>query len=86
MITQSAMFLLLLLTISIVAKNHSLLLAILILLLLKILGVEAKVFSFIQTKGINWGVTIITIAVLVPIARGAIGFRDLSEAFISLYA
>ncbi|MBX4383336.1 DUF441 domain-containing protein, partial [Mycobacterium tuberculosis] len=37
-------------------------------------------------KGINWGVTIITIAVLAPIASGAIGFKDLADAFKSPYA
>ena len=32
----------------------------------------------IQAKGINWGVTVITFAVLAPIASGEIGFKDLS--------
>lgn len=57
--------------------------AIAVLILLKISGLEAKSFSFLQTKGINWGVTIITIAVLAPIASGQIGFKDLTDAFKS---
>ena len=40
----------------------------------------------LQGKGINWGVTVITIAVLAPIASGEIGFKDLSGAFKSPYA
>lgn len=83
---ESFLFLLLLLAISIVAKNQSLIFAIAVLLLLKLIGTELKVFSFIQSKGINWGVTIITIAVLAPIASGAIGFKDLADAFKSPYA
>ncbi|ASV68741.1 DUF441 domain-containing protein [Cytobacillus sp. FSL W7-1323] len=83
---ESFLFLLLLLAISIVAKNQSLIFAIAVLLLLKLVGTELKVFSFIQSKGINWGVTIITIAVLAPIASGAIGFKDLADAFKSPYA
>ncbi len=61
-------------------------LAIAVLLLLKAGGLEAKSFSFIQSKGINWGVTLITIAVLAPIASGDIGFKDLTSSFKSPYA
>ena len=45
-----------------------------------------KVFPYLQTKGINPGVTVITIAVLVPIATGEIGFKQLGEAAKSYYA
>ncbi len=68
------------------SKNNSLMVAVGFLLLLKIIGLDSKIFSFIQSRGINWGVTVITIAVLAPIAAGEIGFRDLSGAFKSPYA
>ena len=80
------LFLGLLLAIAMIAKNQSLIIAVVVLFVLKILGFDSKTFSFIQWKGINWGVTIITIAVLAPIASGDIGFRDLSGAFKSPYA
>jgi uncharacterized membrane protein (DUF441 family) len=83
---QPMLFLLTLLAIGFLAKNQSLIFAVLVLLVMKIAGVEAKTFSLIQGKGINWGVTIITIAVLAPIASGDIGFKDLSGAFKSPYA
>jgi uncharacterized membrane protein (DUF441 family) len=83
LISQSLVFLLLLLSIAIIAKNKSLLVAVTVLIVLKLLGVETKVFSLIHSKGIEWGVTIITIAVLVPIAIGDIGFKDLGESFKS---
>lgn len=83
MFNESLLFLFLLLFIGIIAKNNSLLIAIVVLLLLKISGLETKSFTFIQNKGINWGVTVITIAVLAPIASGEIGFKDLSSAFKS---
>ncbi|XJZ26457.1 DUF441 domain-containing protein [Bacillota bacterium Lsc_1132] len=86
MFNQSLLFLLLLLGIGFVAKNNSLMIAIAVLLLLKMGGLEAKAFSFIQSKGINWGVTIITIAVLAPVASGVIGFKDLTNSFKSPYA
>lgn len=80
------LFLLLLLAIAIVAKNNSLLVAVGFLLIIKVVGLGDKVFPILQGKGINIGVTIITIAVLVPIATGAIGFKDLLEALKSPYA
>jgi uncharacterized membrane protein (DUF441 family) len=84
--SQSLLFLLLLLAISLIAKNQSLMLAIVILLVLKVNGTADKVFSLIQSKGINWGVTMITVAVLVPIATGEIGFKELTDSLKSPYA
>ncbi|MHC0037387.1 DUF441 domain-containing protein [Pseudoneobacillus sp. C159] len=83
---QSLLFLLLLLVIGLLAKNKSLIIAIAVLFILKIIGLDSKYFTQIQTKGIEWGVIVITIAVLSPIANGDIGFKDLSGAFKSPYA
>ncbi|CEG28180.1 DUF441 domain-containing protein [Bacillus sp. B-jedd] len=83
---QPYIFLALLLVIGFAAKNQSLLIAVAFLFLLKISGVDGKGFAFLQTRGINWGVTIITIAVLAPIASGDIGFKDLGGSFKSPYA
>ncbi|MGM7636419.1 DUF441 domain-containing protein [Bacillus sp. Hm123] len=83
---QSYLFLLLLLFISAIAKNQSLLIAVSVLLVMKVIGMDEKFFSMFQSKGINWGVTIITIAVLAPIATGEIGFKELQEALKSPYA
>lgn len=79
-------FLIVLLGIGIVAKNPSLMISVFFLLFLKMVGLDTKAFSYLQSKGINWGVTVITIAVLAPIASGEIGFKDLSGAFKSPYA
>ena len=84
--SESVPFLLLLLLIGYIAKNQSLFVAVTVLLVLKVLMVDAKFFTFIQSRGINWGVTIITIAVLTPIASGEIGFKDLADALKSVYA
>ncbi|MGP7816718.1 DUF441 domain-containing protein [Niallia sp. 01092] len=86
MFSQSFLFLYLLAIIAFIAKNNSLLFAVVFLLCMKIIGLDTKTFSLIQSKGINWGVTIITIAVLVPIATGDIGFKDLTYTFKSPFA
>lgn len=86
LISQPVLFLLLLLAIGFIAKNQSLIVAVAVLIVLKAVGGDTKLFSLLQTKGINWGVTIITIAVLAPIASGDIGFKDLTASFKSIYA
>jgi uncharacterized membrane protein (DUF441 family) len=86
LISQASLFLLILLMIGVVAKNQSLIIAAAFLLILKIVGLEEKIFPYLQSKGINLGVTVITIAVLVPIATGEIGFKQLGEALKSSYA
>ncbi|KZO01498.1 hypothetical protein A4244_11950 [Bacillus badius] len=83
---QPYLFLIMLLAIGVIAKNQSLLIAVIFLLVLKAVGLDDKVFAAVQAKGINWGVAIITIAVLVPIATGEIGFKELGESLKSPYA
>lgn len=80
------LFLLLLGIIGWLGKNTSLMVAAGFLLLMKLLMLDTKIFPYLEGKGINLGVTIITIAVLVPIASGAIGFKELGEAIKSPYA
>ena len=86
MFNQAFLFLLLLLGIGLFAKNQSLVIAAAVLIILKMIGADWRIFTALQTKGINWGVTIITIAVLAPIASGQIGFKELGGAVKSPYA
>ncbi|MFZ3590718.1 DUF441 domain-containing protein [Bacillus sp. DJP31] len=86
MFTQPVLFLIILLLVGLLAKNQSLIFSVVFLLGIKLTGLSDKLFPSIQAKGINWGVTIITIAVLVPIATGEIGFKQLGEAVKSAYA
>lgn len=83
---QATLFLLVLLAIGVVGKNQSLIIAVAVLLVLKWTGLDSKFFPHIQGKGINWGITLITLAVLVPIATGEIGFKQLGDAVKSPYA
>lgn len=77
---------LILLFIGIIAKNQSLLVAVVVLLVIKWVGLGDKAFPLLQQKGIQIGVTIITIAVLVPIITGQIGFKELTDSMKSMYA
>jgi len=71
------LFLLLFLAAGGFAKNQPLILAVLFLLFVKILFPGGRIFAILQEKGIAWGITIITVAVLVPVATGEIGFQEL---------
>lgn len=66
------LFLGLLLLVGVLGKNPSLWVASGFLIFLKLVRVDQKIIETIQTKGINWGITIITVAVLMPIATGHI--------------
>lgn len=78
---ESWLFLALVLAIAVVGKNMSLVIASVVVMALKLLPVASKWLPVIQSKGINWGVTVISVAILVPIATGQITFADLFKAF-----
>ncbi|WP_124219042.1 DUF441 domain-containing protein [Aquisalibacillus elongatus] len=86
MLSSSTLFLLVLLAIGFIAKNQAILIAVYILLGIKLLKLEDKVLPYIEQKGLFIGVVIITVAVLVPIATGDIGFKDLLASVKSYYA
>lgn len=79
---ESWLFLSVILIISLLAKNNSLALATVIVMVLKLLGpITKNLMTIVHSKGINWGILIITISILIPIATGEITFFNLIEAF-----
>lgn len=80
---ESWLFLIGILLVSWLGKNQSLMIATIAVLLFKLLPNSAKLFSIIDKQGINWGVTIISVAILVPIATERIGIMDLINSFKS---
>lgn len=78
---ETWLFLALVLIIAMVGKNSSLVIATLVVMLIKVLPFTQKWLPVIQNKGINWGVTIISVAILIPIATGEITFHDLMRVF-----
>lgn len=74
---ESWLFLGFILVVALVAKNQSLMIAVMAVLFLKILPQSDKILTTLNQKGINWGVTLISATILVPIATGDIAFKDL---------
>lgn len=86
MFSASTIFLFILFLLGYIAKNQSIMIAVYILLGIKLLKLDDKLFPYLQDKGIGWGVIIITIAVLIPIATGEIGFKELLQSIKSYHA
>ena len=80
---QANLFLVVLFVIGWIAKNHSLMIAVAILALIQLFPFRDSVFGYIESKGINIGVIVITVAVLAPIATGKIGFAQLKDSLTS---
>lgn len=78
---ESWLFLGLVLLVALVGKNMSLIIATVVVMGLKLIPFTTKWLPVIQAKGINWGVTVISVAILIPIATGQIGFKDLWHTF-----
>ncbi|RXT04779.1 DUF441 domain-containing protein [Ammoniphilus sp. CFH 90114] len=80
---QPYLLLLVLLVIGLIGKNQSIVIASSVLIAMKLFHLDKWIFPPLQKNGINWGVTILMIAVLVPIATGAIGFQELWQSVTS---
>lgn len=80
---ESWLFLAAIFAVALLGKNRSLIIAVLIVAVLKLFPFTGKLLETVGAQGINWGVTIISVAILVPIATGKIGFADLLNAFKS---
>lgn len=79
----SWLFLIGILAIAIWGKNQSLIVAAAVVLIIMAIPNSQRILQLVEKQGINWGVTIISIAILIPIATGRISFQDLINAFKS---
>lgn len=61
---ESWLFLALILVVALVGKNMSLIIPTGVVMLFKLLSFTSKWLPTIQVKGINWGVTVISVAIL----------------------
>lgn len=81
---SSLIILLILLTCGIFSQNTTIIGATAILILIKISPLQHYIFPYIQQYGLNLGILILTIAVLMPIATGKIDGNMVIKSFISL--
>ncbi|MDU2065058.1 MAG: DUF441 domain-containing protein [Sporomusaceae bacterium] len=74
--------LLAILVLSVIGHNNSVAIAAASLLFLKLLGLD-QYFPFIESHGLSWGIIILTMAILVPIANQSITAKDMVTSFRS---
>lgn len=83
-IDSSLIVLLILLTCGIFSQNQTIIGATAILILLKISPFQHNIFPYIQQYGLNLGILILTIAVLLPLANGKISGEATLKSFTHL--
>jgi uncharacterized membrane protein (DUF441 family) len=72
--------LLVILALSVLGNNNSVAIASGLLLLVKLIGFESY-FPLIESHGLQFGIILITMAVLIPIAKGSVTFNDMTAVF-----
>ncbi len=68
------------LLLSIIGHNTSVAYAATIVLVLKLLGLTS-LLNVIGSNGLNWGIILLTVAILIPIATGEITIQTMLESF-----
>ncbi|MCE5287267.1 MAG: DUF441 domain-containing protein [Pelosinus sp.] len=74
--------LLIIFVLAVLGNNQSVSVAAGFLLLIKLLGLDSW-FPLLESKGMNIGITILTIAILTPLATGRISLHHITDAFKS---
>jgi uncharacterized membrane protein (DUF441 family) len=72
--------LLVILVLAVIGNNNSVSLAVSVLLIIKLMGLTAWLPQ-IESHGLNIGITILTMAVLTPLAQGRISVGEMMVAF-----
>jgi len=75
--------LLIILILSVLGNNSAVAVAAAFLLIIKMLGLYSW-FPVLESKGMNIGITILTIAILVPVASGKISVRNMLDSVNNL--
>jgi len=70
------------LILSLVGHNLSVAYAAGIILIIKVLGLTS-IMSLLQTNGLNWGIILLTIAILIPVATGEVTIQIMINSFKS---
>lgn len=72
--------LLIILVLSVLGNNQSVAVAAAFLVVFKFLGLDSW-FPILESKGLTLGITILTMAILVPVANGRISMKNMADAF-----
>lgn len=82
-ILSSNIILILIIAVTFFGKANTVAIAAGILLVLKVIGLEKYTFPFIEKNGISYGIIVLLVAILLPIASGNISADHIKNIFIS---
>lgn len=80
---DSNIILTIILAIAVFGKANSVAVAVCVLLIVKLLNLDQFVYPVIEKNGVNWGLIVLTAAILIPIASGRITITNIKDVFIS---
>jgi uncharacterized membrane protein (DUF441 family) len=80
---ETTLILLGVLAVAVLGKADSVAVAACLLLIIRLLHVEQYLFPTIQNKGMFWGLVLLIMAILIPIANGNIVFGNIKTVFTS---
>ena len=81
-LSSEYLILLILLALSYIGHNMSVFYAVGIILILKVLHLDTAI-GFIEARGLNYGIILLTISILIPLANGKITLPMMIESFKS---
>ena len=74
--------LLVILALSIIGHNSTVAYAVLIVLVLKLLSLTTAL-NILSANGLNWGIVLLMVAILIPVATGEVTMTNMIDAFKS---
>lgn len=80
---ESTTILVIILAISVLGKANSVAIASCILLILKLLNIDKYVFPSLQQNGLTFGLILLLMSILIPIANGDIRYTAIRSVFTS---
>lgn len=80
---ESTLIILAILAAAVLGKANTVALAASLLLTVKLLGVAMPAYGLIEKYATSWGLVLLVSAVLVPLARGDFGLREVGRTFTS---
>lgn len=72
------------LAVAVLGNNKAVALAAALVLIINLIGMDGAIFPFLEAKGIEIGIVILTAAILVPLASGRIDSKEVIATFTNL--
>lgn len=82
----SLLVLIILLACGVLSHNNTIIISVGVLIVLKVLPFSQPLLPYLEKYGLNWGVILLTIGVLTPIATGKISGDMLLKSFVTWHS